>query len=49
MRKGKSAQIIADELEEDIQTIQPIYDAAELSAPDYDKDKIYKKLHLYDE
>lgn len=42
--KNKSVDIIADELEEDISVIQPIYDIAIECAPDYNCEKIYQLL-----
>lgn len=42
--KGKSAETIADELEEDLSAVKPICDAAALFAPDYNIDEIYKAL-----
>ncbi len=38
--KNKSPEIIADELEEDIDTVMPIYNAVLAAAPEYDKNKI---------
>lgn len=42
--KGKSLDTIADELEENIESIRPIYNAVVASAPDYDKNKILDSL-----
>ena len=42
--KGKSVDQIADELEADIATIAPICKAAEEFAPEYDEEKIFRKL-----
>ena len=42
--KGKSVEQIADELEEDTATIAPICKAAEEFAPEYDEEKIFRKL-----
>ena len=44
LSKGKSAEVIAEELEEDISEVQRIYDVAVKYAPDYDVQKIVKKL-----
>ncbi len=44
MAKGKNAEVIADDLEEDIGEIKRIYDAAVKYAPDYDTEKIYTEL-----
>jgi hypothetical protein len=40
LRKGKSVELIADELEEDEARIKAICDAAEAFAPDYDEEKV---------
>ena len=45
MSKGKPANQIADELEEDVLTIQKIYDVAIDFGPDYDIEKIRDKLN----
>ena len=42
--KNKSLQQIAEELEEDEDTIRPLYEAAKAAAPEYDIDKIYDSL-----
>lgn len=42
--KNKPLQVIAEELEEDVQTIEPLYDACKLYMPDYDVNKIYESL-----
>ncbi len=42
--KGKNADEIAMELEEDIGQIRSICDAAQELAPEYDKDSVYEKL-----
>ena len=44
LAKNKSLQQIADELEEDEDTIRPLYEAAKAAAPEYDVDKIYDSL-----
>ena len=44
LHKGKSVDQIADELEEDTATIAPICKAAEEFAPEYDEEKIFRKL-----
>ena len=41
LKKGKSPEVIADELEEEMEQIQNICKAAFLYAPDYDCDKVY--------
>lgn len=43
--KGKSVETIAEELEEDVQSIQEIYEAAMDSAPECSVDEIYSKLY----
>lgn len=45
VRKGKALEIIAEELEEEVSTIAPIYEAVLQSAPDYDAGKMYALLH----
>ena len=45
LRKGKSADIIAEELEEPIDLIQNICEAAEKYAPDYNCDDVYTVLY----
>ena len=44
LRKNKSLEIIADELEEDIDIVRHICDAAKIFAPEYDEEEIMKKL-----
>ena len=44
LRKGKSVEQIADELEADMATIAPICQAAEEFAPEYDEKKIFEKV-----
>ena len=44
LRKGKSVEQIADELEADMETIAPICQAAEEFAPEYDEEKIFEKV-----
>ena len=44
LRKGKSVEQIADELEEDTVMIAPICKAAEEFAPEYDEEKVFRKL-----
>lgn len=45
IKKGKSPETIASELEEDLSDIMPLYDAIQLSAPDYDCEQIYAYLN----
>ena len=40
MQKNKTLDQIADELEESIETIQPMYDIVKKYAPEYDVDAI---------
>ena len=40
MKKNKTLEEIADELEESVETIQPIYDVVKKHAPEYDVDAI---------
>ena len=44
MRKGKPLERIAEELEEDITIITPIYEAANRFSPDYDSDLVYAQM-----
>ena len=44
-QKGKSMEETAEDLEEDISVIEPIYNAVKESAPEYDVEKIYLKLN----
>ena len=43
LKKGKSPEIIADELEEDLNVIQDLCDIAKNYAPDYDVKEIVNK------
>lgn len=45
VRKAKALQVIAEELEEEISVVSPIYDAVLESAPGYDCSEIYALLH----
>ncbi len=45
VRKGKTLQIIAEELEEEESSVSKIYDTVLASAPDYDCSKVYALLH----
>lgn len=44
MQKGNSVEETADMLEEELENIRKIYEIAATMAPDYDVEKIYKKL-----
>jgi hypothetical protein len=44
LRKGKDISTIADEVEEEVDVITPIVEAAKKYAPDYDVDVIYEEL-----
>lgn len=45
IRKGKTIAEIADDLEEDLEQVEKIYNAAQEFAPDYDLNKIYDKIY----
>ena len=45
VRKGKTLQIIAEELEEEESSVSKIYDIVLASAPDYDCGEVYALLH----
>ena len=45
LRKGKDISTIADEVEEEVDVITPIVEAAKKYEPDYDVDAIYEELH----
>ena len=42
--KGKSVEVIAENLEEDPDTIERIYETAKDFAPDYDVEQIYNAM-----
>ena len=44
MKKDKSLEQIADELEEDESNIRMIYEAVKANVPEYDENKIYNQL-----
>lgn len=44
LQKGNSVEETADMLEEESENIRKIYEIAATMAPDYDVEKIYKKL-----
>ena len=44
VRKGQSLEQIADVLEEDVETLRPIYNAIIGAAPDYDVKEIHRRL-----
>ena len=44
LRKGKNAETIADELEEDIAEVRQICEIAEAFAPEYDAQAVFHKL-----
>lgn len=48
LKKGKSPEIIAQELEEDFAVISPIIEAARKYAPDYDEELIYRDITASD-
>ncbi len=45
VKKGKSAELIASELEEEVSVIQLLYDAVAAAAPEYDMEKIRQTLY----
>lgn len=45
VRKGKSLEVIAEELEEEASDISPIYDVVLQTVPDYDCAQVYALLH----
>ena len=45
LKNGKSIDVIAREVEEELDSIRPICDVAERYAPEYDVDAIYNELH----
>ena len=45
IKKNKTAEQIADELEEEIADIQKIYDVAEKFAPEYNVNKIFETMN----
>ena len=45
LSKGKSLEIIAEELEEEISAIEPICKIAERFAPEFDIEQIYTELN----
>ena len=49
LQKSKTPETIADELDEELDTVKAICEAAAEFAPDYDAEKIYAKLHPDDE
>ena len=44
LKKGKSLEVIADELEEDLEFVEKIYLTAKKYAPEYDCEKIYREF-----
>lgn len=48
LKKNKSVQAIADELEEDLDKVSRICEAASEYAPDYEEEKIYSRMHMRD-
>ena len=45
VKKEKTLETIASELEENVEDIRPLYDMVKEAAPEYDVDKIMKKLN----
>ena len=44
MKTGKPIETIADEVEETVESVTPIYNIAKKYAPDYDVDAIFKEF-----
>lgn len=44
MRKNKTLEEIAEDLEEGTETIEPIYEAAKEFAPGYDPESVFEKI-----
>ena len=44
IQKTKTPEVIAEELEEDLEQVKRIYDIADGFAPEYDVEKIYEEL-----
>lgn len=49
MKKNKPLEVIAEELEEEISTVEPIYNAAREFAPEYDPEKIFERMNGIDD
>ncbi len=49
LKKGKSIEIIAEDVEEEVSVIMPIFNVAQKYAPDYDVDAIYEELSSTDQ
>jgi protein AbiQ len=49
MTKGKSIEVIADEVEENCDKVEAIYNIAQKYLPDYDVDKIYEEMKNLEE
>ena len=45
VKRGKSLSVIAEELEEEEESLKVIYEAVLDATPDYDVDQIYKVVH----
>lgn len=45
LQKGKTPEVIADELEEDIETVKKICETVKQFAPEYDCERIYEAMH----
>lgn len=45
LKRGKTAEEIADDLETELSEIIPILEAAEKCAPDYDEERIFELLN----
>ena len=45
MKKQKTLEQIAEDLEEDVSSLSSIFEAAKEAAPDYDTAAIFHRLH----
>lgn len=45
VKKGKTPEVIADELEEDLRLVRKIYDAIVLKGEDYDCVSVYNMIY----
>lgn len=47
LKRGKTPECIAEELEEELEVVERICKVAKEFAPEYDTMKIYEALHVY--
>ncbi|MEY8522855.1 hypothetical protein AALA90_07500 [Lachnospiraceae bacterium 38-10] len=45
LKRGKTLEQIAEELEEEVSAVEPIYNAAKKFAPEYDPEAVYKQIN----